>query len=352
MPIIAPQTLTRFVTEVLQCLGAADAEATEVAEHLVRANLVGHDSHGVGTLPGYVRRCASGAVVPNQTLETVLDAGALLIVDAHRGFGQRMAAEATRRAVARARDLGACVLGLRNSAHIGRIGTYGELAAQAGCAFIGFVNVADDPPMQAPFGARAPRLGTNPVCIAVPGADGPALLLDMATTTIAYGKARVAHNKGEAVPAGALIDADGHPTTDPRGLIAGGRGALLSFGGHKGSGLAVMCEVLAAAMIGGMRADDPSRRGVVNNMLTIVIDLARLGDPEAIRRDIAAVVDHIRGSPAAPGTAEVLVPGDPERRAAAARAHGISIDPVTWSELRAAAQQAGLSEAEIDAALG
>src|SRR6201990_1090676 len=115
-------------------MGSEAAEADEVADHLVRANLSGHDSHGVGMLPMYVRLLQDGLLVPNQTADTVLDAGALLVIDARRGYGQRMTADAVRRAIARARELGACVLAFRNSSHIGRIGTYAERAAAQGCA--------------------------------------------------------------------------------------------------------------------------------------------------------------------------------------------------------------------------
>ena len=111
-------------------MGSDEIETKEVADHLVRANLTGHDSHGVGMLPAYVRLLQEGLLVPNQTSETVLDAGALLVIDARRGYGQRVTADAVRRAIGRARELGACVLALRNASHIGRIGTYGELAAR------------------------------------------------------------------------------------------------------------------------------------------------------------------------------------------------------------------------------
>ena len=211
------------------------------------------------------------------------------------------------------------MLALRNASHIGRIGTYGELAARSGCAFTAFVNVADHRDVQAPWACAEARLGTNPFCTAVPGPDGTALLLDMATTTIAAGKARVAFNKGVSVPDGSLIDAAGQPTNDPAAFIRDHTGALLSFGRHKGSGLAVMCEIMAGAIGGGQRADDERHGGILNSMLAIVIDLARLGDAAAIARDVEAVKTHIRSARVAPGFDEVLLPGEPERRTAAAR---------------------------------
>src|SRR3984957_4536407 len=143
MPTLPPHALKAVTHLIARRMGSEEGEATEVADHLVRANLAGHDSHGVGMLPTYVRLLHEGLLVPNQTADTVLDAGALLVIDARRGYGQRMAADAVRRAIARAKEIGACVLALRNASHIGRIGTYGELAARAGCVFTAFVNVAD-----------------------------------------------------------------------------------------------------------------------------------------------------------------------------------------------------------------
>src|SRR5215469_9117752 len=230
MPTFTAPALHALTLLIARRMGSAEDEAQEVADHLVRANLSGHDSHGIGMLPHYVRLLQDGLLVPNQTPHTVLDAGALLVIDARRGFGQRMTADAVRRAIARARELGACVLALRNASHVGRIGTYGELAVRAGCAFTAFVNVADGRDVQAPWACAEARLGTNPFCTAVPGPDGAALLLDMATTTIAAGKARVAYNKGVPVPDDCLIDDAGRPTNDPTGFMRDRTGAMLAFG--------------------------------------------------------------------------------------------------------------------------
>jgi uncharacterized oxidoreductase len=357
MPSFMPQALHALTRLIVSRMGSAPEETEEVADHLVRANLSGHDSHGVGMLPTYVRLLQDGLLVPNQTPHTVLDAGALLVIDARRGFGQRMAADAVRRAIARARDTGACVLALRNASHVGRIGTYAELAASAGMAFTAFVNVADGRDVQAPWACAEGRLGTNPFCAAVPGlgrdSDGPSLLLDMATTTIAAGKARVAFNKGLPIPEGSLIDANGQPTNDPAGFIRDRTGAMLSFGRHKGSGLAVMCEIMAGAIGGGQRVDQPTRGGILNSMLATVIDLSRLGDPAAIAANIEATKSHIRTSRLAPSFDEVLLPGEPERRAARHRAEvGVDVDATTWDEIQEAAGKIGITAAEMDRATG
>ncbi len=353
MPTLRPSSLHALIHLVASRMGSAAMEATEVADHLLRANLTGHDSHGVGMLPAYVRLLQDGLLVPNQTAETVLDAGALLVIDARRGYGQRMTADAVRRAIGRARELGACVLALRNASHIGRVGTYAELAARHAMAFIAFVNVADHHDIQAPYGCAEPRLGTNPFCAAVPAQDGtPAMLLDMATTTIAAGKARVAYNKRLEVPEGALIDADGQPTNDPTGLIRDHTGALLSFGKHKGSGLAVMCEIMAGALAGGQRAEQTCKGGILNSMLAVLIDPAKLGDPAGVAEAAASTAAHIRSSRVAPGFDQVLLPGEPERRSAERRAReGIPVDDGTWRDVLEAAAKLGITQGEIDQAV-
>ncbi len=353
MPTFTAQALRALVSLIVARMGSSAEETEEVADHLVRANLSGHDSHGVGMLSAYVRLFQDGLLVPNQTPRTVLDAGALLVIDARRGFGQRMTADAVRRAIGKARDLGACVLALRNASHVGRIGTYGELAARAGCAFTAFVNVTDGRDVQAPWACAEPRLGTNPFCAAVPGTDGPGVLLDMATTTIAAGKARVAYNKGVPVPDDCLLDERGHPTNDPAGFIRDRTGAMLPFGQHKGSGLAVMCEIMAGAVGGGQRADQPAGGGILNSMLATVIDLSRLGDAAAMTEHVEATMAHIRTSRVAPGFEEVLLPGEPERRSQYERTRtGIPVDATTWHDIHEAAAKLGIAKAEIDRAVG
>lgn len=351
MPTFTPDRLHALISLIVRRMGSGEEETKEVADHLIRANLAGHDSHGVGMLPAYVRLLQDGLLVPNQELETVLDFGALLVLDARRGYGQRMAAEAVRRAIARAKETGACVLGLRNSAHIGRVGTYGEQATRAGMAFIGYVNVADHHDIAAPFGCAEARLGTNPFVTAVPGPEGKPVVLDMATTTIAAGKARVARNKGVPVPDECLIDAAGHPTNDPRPFIDHHSGALVAFGKHKGSGLAVMCEIMAGAVAGGKRAGEPYKGGILNNMFAVLTDLSRFNSAAAVEAGVAATSAHIRSSRVAPGFEAILLPGEPERRAEAERrAHGIPVDDMSWAQIREAAGKLGITEAELERA--
>ncbi|SNB69767.1 uncharacterized oxidoreductase [Arboricoccus pini] len=352
MPYVKPSRLYAYAKLIIAKMGSREEEAHEVADHLVRANLAGHDSHGIGMLPSYVEMFEKGLWIPNQTLTTVADAGALLIFEAARGAGQSMAAEATRRGIARARELGTCAIALRHSSHIGRIGTYGEQAAAEGMAFVAFVNVADHAPWVATYGGSDPRLGTNPFCAAVPGEGGTPLVLDMATSAIAFGKARVARNKGVPVPDNSLIDERGNATNDPLPIVDHHKGALLPFGLHKGSGLAIMCEILGAALIGGQTIVQEKKEGIVNNMLAFIVDTTRFGGGDAIRREIDGVKGWIKAAPPAPGFDEVLLPGEPERRTADHRgAEGIPVDDKSWADIEHSARRLGLQDAEIDHAL-
>jgi uncharacterized oxidoreductase len=159
----------------------------------------------------------------------------------------------------------------------------------------------------------------------------------------------VARNKGVPVPEGALIDGRGLPTTDPRELVDDHKGALLAFGQHKGSGLAVMCEVLGAAMIGGQTIAQQHQGGVLNSMMATVIDAGRFGPAERVQGDVGAVKDWIKASPPAPGFSEVLLPGEPERRSRAKRdAEGIPLDDKSWADIVGAGVAAGLDRADLE----
>src|SRR6266851_949271 len=193
-----------------------------------------------------------------------------------------------------------------------------------------------------PWRGTDARFGTNPVCIAIPGPDPERpIILDMATSVVAMGKVRVARNKGEQLKPGTLLDGEGKPTTDPGAMYRQPRGALLTFGEHKGYALAFVCEMLAGALCGSgtMRPERQGRGTATNGMLTIVIDPSRLIDREWLREEIAAMTAYITASPPQHPDEPVLIPGDPERISRAARIkNGVPIDDETWRELTLAAR--------------
>lgn len=349
---LPPDALSRLVAAVLGRMGGPPDEAALVAGSLVRSNLQGHDSHGVGLTATYARHFRAGLVKPGTAAEQVRSDGAILMFDGGRGFGRRVGGEAVAAAARRCRETGVVLMTLRNAHHLGRIGAYAEIALDDGLASIHFVNVVDHPPSVAPWGGAEARFVTNPVCIAVPGTEGtPPTVLDMATSRIALGKARVAMTRGEEIEAGLVMDAGGRDATDPGVLFAEPRGALLPFGQHKGSGLGLMCELLAGGLSGGGTIHPGRARNgsIVNNMLSILIDPARLADMSWLRGEIDAMIAYVKSSRAVDPAAPVLVAGDAERGSERRRAAGIDIDGAELEEILGAGEELGLARAEMEA---
>lgn len=352
MPTFQADKLKATIAGIVRLTGSDAEEAEIVADHLVMANLSGHDSHGVGMIPKYIHCFHKGLVVPNTSVTCVNDAGAILQYDAKKGFGQRVAKEATAGAIARAKETGVALYTLANAFHIGRVGTYGEQAIAEGMVSLHFVNVADHRPSVAPFGGGDARLITNPVCIAVPGAGKQEpVVLDMATSKIALGKVRVAYNKQVPMEEGNLLGPDGKPTTDPGVMFPELRGALLPFGDHKGSGLALMCELLGGMLSGGQTIQPGRERmdGIINNMLGIVIDPNKLISAEKFAEELQATIDYVKASPPQDPAKPVQVAGDPERAYRAKRSkEGIPLDDNTWAGILEAGESLGQAPAETE----
>ncbi len=349
--LISVDRLTDLAEAIVRHAGGSDETAKIVAKHLVGANLAGHDSHGVGMLPAYCGGVKAGHLIVDANAELVQENGPFLLVDGNQGFGQVVAKQAMTMAIEHAKQQHIAVLSLRNCAHIGRIGAYGEMAAEAGFISIHYVNALSPNSIVAPFGGSDARFTTNPYCTAIPATDKHSmLLLDMATSNIAHGKARVAFLAGREVPEQSLIDHEGNPTNDPSVLFNEPKGAMRSMGLHKGYGLALVCDLLAGAFSGGgaytQRQVIPNR--VINNMLAILIDPNVFGGADNFFQEVDDYTEWVKASPPAPGVEEVMVPGDPERKARANRtANGIEIDDGSWSQLLEAARGVGLADDEI-----
>jgi len=347
---IKAEPLTNAVRAIVKAGGSTDREAELVSTNLVEANLRGHDSHGVGMIPRYVQSVTNGGLAVNQHVKIVLDTGPLLTLDGLTGYGQVIGHEAMELAAERAKRNGVCLVGLSNSHHIGRIGHWAEQCIDHGLVSIHFVNVISHARV-APYAGRDARFGTNPVCIGIPIPGEKPFLLDMATAAVAQGKMRVAHNKREKVAPGLLIDDKGLPTDDPRYAVVPPLGAILAFGGHKGYGLAVACELLGGALTGGgtWHFDESKKQRVLNGMLTIVIDAARLGTAAAFQSETRQFVEWLRKGRPAPGADRVRLAGEPERETRAKREReGISVDDNTWKEILAAAAKVKLDPPQVE----
>lgn len=351
--LIDHEKLTRLSTAILHAAGAPEDSARLVSEHLVEANLKGHDSHGIGMVPSYVKGMMAGLVACESNVKKIKDAGAVMSFDGGTGLGRVVGMQAIDQGIERARELGVCVVALGNCSHLGRIGVFGERCSDQGMVSMHYVNVVGHDPMAVAYGGRDRRFVTNPFCCTVPRNDGNHVILDMATTTVAAGKVRVAMMKNLPVPDDSLVDADGVPTNDPATLWQGG-GALQPFGKHKGYGLMVMCELLGGALGGlyTMQPGNPRAGNTLNNMLSIIIDPQSVGDKQAFADEVEAMIQYIYESEPAAGFDKVLIPGDPERaRMAQLLVDGVDIDENSWKEFVKAGETAGLSTADINAIL-
>ncbi len=336
MPTFLVDAIERFAMNLMVAGGVPEAEAGVVVSSLVGANLRGHDSHGVMRIPQYLEFVRDGKVRCGVDLEILSETPALIAADAQWGLGQVQAHRLLGRLIEKARSAGIAAGTLRRCGHTGRLGEYAEAAAAARMAFIGTVNSHGSGTRVAPPGGTEGRISTNPICIGAPTPADP-LILDFGTSIAAEGKIRVAFQKDERVPEGWLIDEAGRPTTDPGVLYREPRGSIMPFGGtqaYKGFGLGLLLDALVGGLSGGIcsRADAPPAVG--NCVLFIVLDIARFGGLDSFLEQTGGLTSFVRSCPTADGVAEILLPGDPERKTLTERStQGIPIADGTWKLL-------------------
>jgi uncharacterized oxidoreductase len=340
---VDPHHLERLVSRIFLAAGCNAAEASQIAGHLVEANLAGHDSHGVIRVSAYIDWLRKGHVQANRQMRIVHQTAVLAVVDGQQGFGQSIGIEATALGVQKARQDGVAVVALRNCGHLGRIGAWPLQAAREGIASVHFVSTSGGGILVAPFGGRNRRLSADPIAAGIPRAGDSPIILDMSCCTIAEGKIKVALTKGSTVPEGCIIDAEGRPTNDPRVFYADPPGSILSIAGHKGYGLGVITELLAGALTGG-GASNPAHAGqVLNNMLSIYLRPDAFGEEAAFSLEVERFVDWVKSADRIHPDQDILMPGEIEARTRAARLHhGLEIDAATWDALAGTARSLGL----------
>ncbi len=348
--------MTRLGAMIFERAGATSEEAHAISANLVNSNLNGHDSHGVVRIPRYLMWEKTGNLAFGQTASVVAEAENFALIDGNRGFGQVVGAEAVDIGIAKAKTHGVSILALRNAGHLGRIGFWAERACDAGLVSVTFVNVAQSM-LVAPFGAADRRVSTAPVTIGVVNPGGDDFILDFATSRVAEGKVMVALRGGKPVPEGALIDGDGKPTTDPvalygepvEGKVAdprAGAGALTTFGDHKGSGLALACELLAGALTGSGTTGPGVKTH--NGMFSVFLKPELLDDGHGFASAVSDYIDYVRNARPRDAGQPVMIPGDPERRARAERiGSGFDIPSGAWNSILDAGEGLGLARDEM-----
>lgn len=336
------EPLTVTLTDILIAHGMPAPDARLLADTLVAAELWGHASHGVLRLPWYVARLDSGAMRAVTSIATVIDAGAVVVLDGQDGVGQVITAHAVDLGVERAKQHGISAIGIRGSGHFGTAAWFTRRAAEQGCVAVLATNAS---PAMAPWGGRSKTIGTNPWSIAAPDGAGGVVVMDLANTAVARGKVYLAKERRTAIPPGWAADADGNPTTDPAAAIDG---LILPMAGPKGYVIAVMMDLLAGVLTGagsGVEVAgpyDPQRRSNAGHLL-ITLDVAAFGDPADYARRAAAYVQAIRGAELAPWAEQILTPGQLEDQAQARHERdGIVLAEATWADLAALARSSGI----------
>ena len=332
MPFFSHNYLHKVAYHIFIGAGAPAEEAQIVADHLIGANLVGHDSHGIIQAISYVDRIRKGHMKPGAEIEIIAETPTTARVNGNWGFGYVVTTKAVEMAIEKAKKNNVAAISIFQQGHIGRLSDYTCSLAREGMIGQITADSGRTAKVVAPFGGRVGRLGTNPISIALPSnQDGP-VFIDMATSAVANGKINLARSRGEQVPEGWIIDKDGNPTTDPNDYAA--MTPLGGDQGHKGYGLGFMIEVFAGLLTGIGYGVDP--KGWHNDgCLLTAINVEAFRPIDEFKAELDDMIQQIKSTPPLPGFKEVMYPGEPEWVTTQKKEkEGIFIEDATWSALQ------------------
>lgn len=348
MPIIHHDKLREFVCQMFERSGTPPDEAKIVSDHLVDANLAGHDSHGIIRSAGYARGMQAG-VTPRTKHEIIRESPAMAVINAHSGLGIVAALSAMEMAIEKARSHTFGAVGLHNMGHVGRLGDYPPRAAKEGMIGIALLNGVGR--FVHPFGGTERRIPPNPLSIAVPRQNGGPAMLDITTSVVAGGKFDVKRARGEQLPEGWLVDSQGEPVTDPKRMQGDKTTAVPPLGGtqfgHKGFGLAFMVDALAGGLSwAGCSKSPPDHGG--NGFLAIAIKIDDFIPLATYKQEIEGITEWVKSSAKLPGVQEIYIPGEIEQRNRERMLkEGIYIGDATWSEMVEMAESLDISIPEM-----
>jgi uncharacterized oxidoreductase len=345
MPNVSAEQLMEIAKGLLVAAGASAEEAATIAKYNIGANLVGHDSHGIILIPTYIDRIKVGHIVPQAPWVITQETPTTTVIDAHWGFGYHATDKAMKYTIEKAKKSSVAAATVFRQSHIGRLASYPLMAAAEGMIAMITADSGRSAKAVAPFGGAKARLGTNPLAWAIPSnLEGP-LVFDMATSAAAAGKINVATARGEQVPPGWLIDAEGKPSTDPKVLKAGG--ALLPLGGaegYKGTGLAVIVEILAGLLTGLGFGVEPSGRHN-DGCFMAVFNVQAFRDLNTFKQEVTEFAQYLKDTPLAQGSTGIYYPGEVEYlKEKDRRANGVPVEDATWNVLKKLAADYGLAD--------
>jgi len=343
MPTFTVDQLRRAGLSILRNVGVAEEDAECVVDHLVRSNLVGHDSHGMVVLPIYIEWIREGKINIQTKPEIIHETTTTAIVDGKWQFGQVSAKMAMNLAIEKAEEVNLGAVGILRCSHIGRLGAYSEMAVERD--MIGVMMCNTGPADVVPFGGRESRLSTNPISVAVPTGKMKPFNMDFATSVVAFGKLRLLKNQGKPIPEGWVLNKYGEPTTNPADAFDGGM--LTPFGGHKGYAFALLIDILGGALTGAGCTSSVEYQGG-NGTFILVINPKAFGSKPDFEEKVDELFANIKETPPLAGFEEVLIPGEVESKIEETRRReGIPIDEVSWKQITRTAEELGLDIDEI-----
>lgn len=338
-----------FIANALQANKVPAADAKVIAHLMIKSDLAGADGHGIFRLPAYIKRIRAGGINLNPNIHIEREQGATALINGDNAFGHLVMNKAVEVALEKVKQHSVCWVGSHFGNHSGAASVYVRKLAEQG--YIGIYMAVGNANHMAPWGGIDLLLSTNPIAIAVPAGEHPTVLLDIATTVAAYGKVKVAAQKGESIPDTWMIDRNGKPITDP---TKSSEGSLLPIGGYKGYGLAVMIGLLAGALnnaaVGKDTVDFNAHHDLITNtgQTIIAVDPSAFGNKEQFIERVVTLVNDLKASSKLPGVNQIRVPGDGAAKVMAERLkHGIPISPELQESLNQCAKECGIPALDV-----
>jgi len=345
MAKVDPQQLLNFSAQLLTAGGMPAGDAAVVAELLVRAELRGYAGHGVTRVGQYLGFINNKTYDLSARPQIEREGKVTAVIDGKHYIGQVAAIMAMELAIKKAKEHGAGIVCLRRAGHTGRLADYMEMATAEGLIGMGAVSVGS--PTTTLYGGMKPITGTNPMAFGIPARGGKQVILDFATASMSMGEIQKRVAKKEAIPDGVMLDGRGNPTRDFKTFRGPPRGVFLPFGGYKGSGVALVTEMLGGLLTGNGPGKDWWNKGGhgVNGVFLQAFAVEEFQELDTFYDRVDEFIAFIKSTQLAPGFSEILSPGEAgRRREAAQQESGVEIDEETWSELVELAGELGVAE--------